>query len=461
MALHDGIDPGVPTPCLEYEDFMSDPAPYRAFTSVVPFEWTPRIGALEYTGWQDEQLSWKTSCYIGDWSFVPQIRVTGPDAVRLFSDLSVNSFAQSALGRAKHCIQCNDDGKVIAEGILLRHADDDLEFQTRFPQWTLYNLVTGGYDATASFPFSYKLQLSGPSALAVAERLTQDTLRDVRFMTVKQLPVGGDVVSFLRQGMAGGIGFELQGPLEDRERVYQAVLDAGRDFGIRRLGRRTIQINHLEACFPTNNVHYVNALLDESKAAVFAFMEKNLPAEWEGTPLSGSQNAFPVAFTGSWAGDRVEDLYRSPVEMGWAKTINFDHDFVGRDALRAEVDAPRRVVRTLEFDDGDIVRVFASLFGDGDVYQQLEIPHSPYVVNWTDTILKDGKSVGHSTYPGYSRYFRKALALSFLDAEYSELGTEVTVLWGNPGSPQTEIRARVARAPYQSDDRRRDLALDR
>ena len=44
--------------------------------------------------------------------------------------------------------------------------------------------------------------------------------------------------------------------------------------------------------------------------------------------------------------------------------------------------------------------------------------------------------------------------------EHSEPGTEVTVLWGFPGGPQTEIRAWVAPAPYEHDDRRRDLSRD-
>jgi vanillate/3-O-methylgallate O-demethylase len=436
---------------------MTDASAYRAFTATTPFEWTPRIGALEYTGWQDEQLSWKTGCYIGDWSFVPQIRVTGPDAVRLFTDLSVNSFANAAVGRAKHCIQCNDDGKVIAEGILLRHGEDDLEFQTRFPHWTYYNLMTGGYDAQATFPASYKLQVSGPSAVSVLENLADDTLRDIKFMTVKRFLLDGAPVDFLRQGMAGEIGFELQGPLEDRDKVYDLVLQAGKSVGIRRLGRRTIQINHLEACYPTNNIHYTNALLDPSKAAVFDYLRDHMPAEWKNTPLAGAQNSFAVSYTGSWDGRNIEDLYRSPVEMGWSKTIKFDHDFVGRAALEAEVAAPRRTVRTLEFNSDDMIEVYASLFGDGEVLQQFEIPHSPYVTNWVDTLHKDGEVVGHSTYPGYSIYFRKALALCFVDVEHSAPGTDVAVLWGNPGRPQRHLRGVIAAAPYKNDDRRRDL----
>jgi vanillate/3-O-methylgallate O-demethylase len=48
------------------------------------------------------------------------------------------------------------------------------------------------------------------------------------------------------------------------------------------------------------------------------------------------------------------------------------------------------------------------------------------------------------------------LSLCTLDVSCCEPGTDVIVVWGNPGSPQTEIRAKVAPAPYKSDNRKLD-----
>jgi glycine cleavage system aminomethyltransferase T len=208
------------------------------------------MGPLEYTGWQEEQMSWKTTCYIGDWSFVPQVRITGPDAVRLFQDLSINSFETFPVGRAKHCVMCNEDGKVVVEGILLRHGENDLEFEA-VPSWILYHLATGNYDAQATFPMTHKLQVSGPSSLALLEKLTDSVLRDVKFMHTRLASIGGSEVMLLRQGMAGEIGFELHGPYEQHDELFAAVFEAGQEFGIRRLGRRTFHVNHVEACYPT------------------------------------------------------------------------------------------------------------------------------------------------------------------------------------------------------------------
>ncbi|OCJ58738.1 hypothetical protein A6U94_23750 [Agrobacterium tumefaciens] len=415
------------------------------------------MGHLEYTGWQDEQMSWKTTCYIGDWSFVPQIRVKGPDAVRLFSDLSVNSFANHPVGRAKHCVMCNEDGKVVTEGILLRHGEDDLEFEAA-SGWLLYHINKGRYNVDVSFNFTHKLQVSGPTALPLLEKLTNTTLKDVKFMHTKMVPILGRDVLFLRQGMAGEIGFELHGPIQQHGEIYAAVLEAGQEFGIRRLGRRTFHVNHVEACYPTTGMEYWNALADSRYDDVFKFMEENTPAEWKGTPLEGVWGTtLSTATMGSWDGDAIEELYRSPIELGWAKSVKFDHDFIGREALEKEMANPSRVIVTLEFDSEDMIRIYASLFDDGPTYHLFEMPHAPYIASWVDWILKDGEKIGHATFPAYSYYFRKVIALSFVDIEYSKPGTQVEVLWGNPDEPQTTIRATVCPAPYKTDNRRADL----
>ncbi len=83
-------------------------------------------GAPEYTNWVEEQLSWKESCYIGDWSFLPAMRYRGPEVLKLFSDVSVNTMENFAIGQSKHIVQCNADGKLIEEGILSRFGEEEV-----------------------------------------------------------------------------------------------------------------------------------------------------------------------------------------------------------------------------------------------------------------------------------------------------------------------------------------------
>lgn len=433
---------------------MNNPAQYRAFGPNAPhLEFPPQINRLEFSGWMDEQLSWKHSCYIGDWTFVPQIRIKGPDAVRLLRELSVNNIEDLPLNQADHCIQCNEDGKVICEGILFRHGDDDFEYQLGTPNWLRYQIATGGYDVETSFPLTHKLQVVGPNAVRLLEKLTKTGLGDVARMGHKQVSVDGRETVFLRQNMAGELGFEIQGPIQQHDEIWNIVFEAGQEFGIRRLGRRNLMINHMEANHPTGCIHFFNALADDARADYRRWVDENpMPEEWRGTSMEAWPYSISTSYTGSWDGEDIREIYRSPVEMGWSHRIRFDHDFIGRAALEQEVAQPRRTVVTLEFNSDDMIAMYATLFGNGPVIRPLEMPHSPYATCWVDKILDDaGETIGHATFPGYSLYYRKALALSFIDCEHAQPGTPVTVLWGNPGEPQTRLRATVAPAPYKED----------
>ena len=408
---------------------------------------TVRWGLPEYTDWIDESMSWKETCYIGDWSFLWERRFKGPDVVKLFSDISVNSFANFAVNQAKHVIHCNDAGKVIHEGILSRLGADDFMLFGRGGFWVDYQLRQGRYDATSAQDDWFNFQVSGPNAIYVIEKAAGQSVRDIKFMHSGKININGRDVWALRQGMAGEIGYELQGPREYAREIYDAVLEAGKEFGIRRLGGRAVFINHLEACFPTIVTDYLPAIFGEDMRE---YLEE----------FTAAMPAFAVTFNlaGSFEADDISAWYRSPVELGWANRIKFDHDFIGRKALEAEVTHPTRTMRTLVWNGDDVVAVYASLFRQGKPYHYMEMPRDQRGFMYADQVLKDGKLVGVATSRGYSYHFRQMLSLCTIDVEHSEPGTAVTVVWGDPGEPQKEIQATVAPAPYKKDNRRLDVS---
>ncbi len=56
--------------------------------------------------------------------------------------------------------------------------------------------------------------------------------------------------------------------------------------------------------------------------------------------------------------------------------------------------------------------------------------------------------MGESSGRVYSLYSRDMFSIGTLNVEYAELGTALTVLWGEPGTRQKEIRAVVSRWPH-------------
>jgi vanillate/3-O-methylgallate O-demethylase len=105
-----------------------------------------------------------------------------------------------------------------------------------------------------------------------------------------------------------------------------------------------------------------------------------------------------------------------------------------------------------------VIDVFSSFFRDGELPDFMEMPQDPRGYLYFDRIHKDGKLVGTTSNRGYSAHFRAMLSLAVVDIDEAEPGNEVTVVWGNPGTPQREIRATTAPVPYKPDRARVDLA---
>ena len=112
---------------------------------------------------------------------------------------------------------------------------------------------------------------------------------------------------------------------------------------------------------------------------------------------------------------------------------------------------------TLRWHKDDVVRVFASLYNEGDRFKFLDIPASHYATCPYDLVSKDGKPVGLSHYPVYTSNVSSWISLALLDESVAITGNEVDITWGEPdgGSRkpsverhvQTDIRTTVEPCP--------------
>lgn len=133
------------------------------------------------------------------------------------------------------------------------------------------------------------------------------------------------------------------------------------------------------------------------------------------------------------------------------------HDFLGREALVSELAAggPARVLVGLIWDEEDVACILTSLLGAGAMVEQMEIPRSDGP-NF-DEVYTSGKLTGVSSGRSLSANLRATISLCVIDREYADAGTDVVVLWGRPGTPQREVRARVMSLPFKPDNRRTDV----
>jgi vanillate/3-O-methylgallate O-demethylase len=379
----------------------------------------------------------------------------GPDVVRLLSDLGVNTFANVAVDKAKQFVACNHDGYVIGDGILFFLDENRVSLVGRpsAHNWVQFHAETGDYDVqverderTAANPTGkrklYRFQVQGPTALDVLTKANGGSLPEIKFFNMGELTLGGHKVRALHHGMSGVPGLELFGPWDDREDVRAAIVEAGADYGLRQVGSRVYATNTLESGW-----------IPCPLPAVFTGEQMQAYREW--LPANGYEGTGSLG--GSYYSDDIADYYRTPHDLGYWPFVNFDHDFVGREALEAMADRPRFKKVTLAWNGEDVARAVGTLFERGDHAKYIDVPLSNYATWPFDKLLLNGEPVGVSTFSGYSYNERSYLSLGMVDADL-DIGTEVTLVWGEEGGgsakpvverhAQAEIRAIVSPVPY-------------
>jgi len=413
----------------------------------------------EFTNWRSEQRSWLETCALLDQSHhMTDLFVQGPDALRLLSDLAVNTFANFGVGKAKQFVAVNPDGHLIGDAILF-HLEEELFDLVGHPMvidWVTFHLERGSYDATVERddnsivrrsgpPKFYRYELQGPTAPALMEEVLGTAVPEVRFFNMTDFTIDGRRVHALRHGMAVQPGFELFGPWKDGEAVLDALLRAGENHGLVRVGSKAYSTANLGS----------------------GWVPAPLPALFSDDPLMQEYREWlPVARVGSIGGSLdsadITDYYLTPYDIGYGKTVKFDHDFVGRAALeRLSQEAPSRTKVTLVWNAEDVTAAVGSLYRPGRGAKYIEMPKARYATHHEDKVLKDGEQVGISLDCGYLANEREMVSLATIDSASSEPGTEVVVVWGEqPVSAkpavedhvQVEIRATVAPCPYEARD---------
>ena len=418
--------------------FYGDHVLYHAY-SLRPS--LPVVRAWEFGGWRTESMSWKTGCYIhAGLSSTGPVSIKGPEAKGYLQSIVINSLANFPIGSMKHGVMCTKDGLIVAHGIIERKGENHFESFAGGPP---------GANPHTEVPFDveikkldhYLFQIAGPTSLQVLEKVTGESLRDIRFLHFRDSHINGVKTEVGRIGMTGNLAYELHGPIEDGPAIYDAVYRAGQEYGIERLGWGTYLCNHVEGGFPQSTWTFISAMGAERWP--------ELMKTWQ---VSGSVD--PA---------NLRARTRTPVEVRWHKMARFDHDFIGRAALAAEIANPKRTTVTLRWNADDVLDTYASLLRPGAPYKLIDVPYAPqrWPMAHADHVLKDGSEIGYSSGTIYSSSFREFLSLGCIDIEAATVGNEVAVQWGDYGEAIKSIRATVARFPYLTEGRNSDIDVSR
>lgn len=434
-------------------DALGNPAEFLRDVPVGAYQYPVKS---EYSNWRDEQRSWHETVGLLDQSLhMTDLYVSGPDTIRLLSEVGVNSFAGFGRNKAKQLICCNHDGYVIGDMILFGLEDDAVNIVGRPPvaNWIRYLIETGDYDVTYELDQravqnpqprkTFRYELQGPNAWELLDKLHGGNLEKPKFFNMGAVNIAGHQLRALAHSFAGAPGLEFWGPLEIGEEVKAAIIEAGAEFGLKLVGGRAYGTCAVEA----------------------GWIPSPLPAIYSGEKMRGYREWLPGdgfeangSIGGSFVSKRIEDYYLTPWDLDYGRLIKFNHDFIGREALEKMADQPHRKKVSLEWHPDDILAVQSSILHGQNNGKFMEMPNAHYAAHPYDQVLIGDRLGGVSTYPCFLSVYHQWISLAMVDEADAEVGKEVVVLWGEPdgGSKkpgvekhqQKEIRATIQPWPY-------------
>jgi len=253
---------------------------------------------------------------IFDQSSFAKFEVSGADAVAALDRICANRISKP-VGRLTYTQLLNTRGGIECDLTVARLAEDlfyivtGTGFRTHDADW-IVNHIGAGQDATlrdVTEEFG-TLSLMGPNARDVLERVTDTDVSNAGFPFghVRLLDIAGHEVRALRVTYVGELGWELHVPLGATGEVFDALMSAGAEFGIRPVGYRALESLRLEKGYRA----------------------------W-GSDITPNDSPFEAG-------------------LGWAVKLKSDMDFVGRAAAEKSANSPlRKKLVGFTVDDADVV----------------------------------------------------------------------------------------------------------
>lgn len=189
-----------------------------------------------------------------------KLDLQGPDVTKLLSQLYTNKWMQLTIGSVRYGIMCAEDGVVLDDGVTGRLDDEhylmtttssgaatiwewaENWLQTEHPDWKVHvTPVTTGLTS---------INVAGPKSRELVSRLVDDIDLDpeaFKYMQVRTGTVAGIPNCIMwRIGFTGELSFELHVPSGHGLHVWEALMTAGSDLGVRPFGLEAQRIMRLE-----------------------------------------------------------------------------------------------------------------------------------------------------------------------------------------------------------------------
>lgn len=314
-------------------------------------------------------------------------RVTGPDATSFLNFMMTRDISKIKLGKVAYSCWCDEGGKLIDDGTVMRHGENDFFFTAAVPSFSWFQRYIDGFnvkfeDITEEYTI---IGLQGPTSRDLINATTESSIDDLKFFNFHQNKIAHKNVFISRTGYTGDLGYEIWSKNQDAIAIYDDLLKFAPDYSGQCAGLDALDITRIEAGFVMNGVDYFSA------------------------------NHCPI-----------EERKSSPYELGldWTVHLNKTH-FLGKQALQREKDGGVEwTLMGIEYNWDDYEAVFSEYGLPPELCNQAWRTSIPIYSQYPN-------QVGYATSGTWSPILKKNIALATLHKSIAKAGhvlnIEVTV----------------------------------
>src|SRR5690349_5260962 len=207
---------------------------------------------VQYSSILEEHAAVRTALGLFDVSHMGEIEIRGRDAEKLVDYVSTNHAAKLKAGQAHYSALLYEHGGFVDDILVHKVADDEFFLCVNASNQEKdfeHICAANQFDAEVDFASERYAQLAiqGPKALAALQKLTQTDLSAIKYYWFADGDVSGIPARIARTGYTGEDGFEIYISPAEAPRLWQEILGAGEEFGIKQCGLGARNTLRLEA----------------------------------------------------------------------------------------------------------------------------------------------------------------------------------------------------------------------
>jgi aminomethyltransferase len=202
---------------------------------------------VEYSGINEEHMTVREKVGVFDVSHMGEFWVTGPSALQFLQYITSNDVSALTDGKVQYSCFPNGKGGIVDDLLVYRFNKEKYLLVVNAAniekdwKWCVKNAaefkITAGKDLVNASDEIAQLAVQGPLALKAMQKLTDVSVEEMEYYTFKVIDFAGiSNVIFSTTGYTGAGGCEIYVKNEDGPKLWKAVFEAGKEFGIRPIG---------------------------------------------------------------------------------------------------------------------------------------------------------------------------------------------------------------------------------